>query len=46
MEVNNDETFLVTSLGKNVNKPNVSMLLFPTVYHKSPPWGPGGVGGL
>ncbi len=32
--VNNDETFPVTYLGRNVNKPNVSMLLFTHVYYK------------
>ncbi len=34
--------FIVTLHGRNVNKPNVSMLLFPPVYHKSllrDPWG-------
>ncbi len=40
MEVNHGETFQVTSLGRNVNKPNVSMLLFP------PLGAPGGGGAI
>ncbi len=46
LEVNNDETFQVTPPGRNVNKSNVSMLLFPRVHHKSPPRGPWVVGSL
>ncbi len=32
--VNNDETFQVTSLGRNVKKHSISMHLFPPIYHK------------
>ncbi len=42
MEVNNDEAFQVTSLGRNVNNPNVNMLLFPHDYYKILPRGPAG----
>ncbi len=41
LEVNNDETFQVSSFDKNVNNLKVSLFLFPSVFHVSPPSPPG-----